>query len=200
MIAGAIVSDEFNKGTIKALLTLPYKRSTLLLAKYITTLIMVLLGIAFMILLEFIVGGIILGFGSLSIPFVTYSIAKGSLEVVEIFKYLLLNIIVNLPKLILLATLAFSISTILNSTAFSIAITFCGAIGSDIINSLAFNYKIKFLNYFVTTNWDFSYYLFGGKSVFGISLSQAVITCLVYLLIMLVVAFMVFRKKDIKNI
>ena len=44
MIAGTIVSEEFNKGTIKLLLVKPYSRLKILLSKYITTLI--ILGIS----------------------------------------------------------------------------------------------------------------------------------------------------------
>ena len=39
LIAGAIVSDEFNKGTIKLLLVRPYSRAKILIAKFITIII-----------------------------------------------------------------------------------------------------------------------------------------------------------------
>ena len=42
MIAGTIVSEEFNKGTIKLLLVKPYTRNKILMAKAITTLIMII--------------------------------------------------------------------------------------------------------------------------------------------------------------
>ncbi len=43
MISGAIVSEEYNKGTIKSLLTTPYKRSTILLSKFITVILLTIL-------------------------------------------------------------------------------------------------------------------------------------------------------------
>lgn len=200
MIAGGIVSDEFNKGTIKSLLIVPHKRSKILLAKYISVLIMILLIIGVLIVSELLIGGILMGFGSLGIPVVVYNITNSCLEVLNIFGYLGLQILANLPQIILLATLAFACSVIVNSTAFSIVIPFCGVIASELINGFALVYDIKILNYFVTTNWDFTVYLFGGTSIYGNSLLHAIIVCLVYLLIMLVVTFIVFKRKDIKNI
>ncbi len=200
MIAGGIVSDEFNKGTIKSLLIIPHKRSKILLAKYISVLIMLLFIIGIFIVSELLIGGIFMGFSSLSIPVVVYNITDSSLEVLNIFGYLILQILANLPQIILLVTLAFACSVIVNSTAFSIVIPFCGIIAAELINAFALAYDIKILNYFVTTNWDFTVYLFGGTSLFGNSLIHAIIVCLVYLIIMLVVTFIVFKKKDIKNI
>ena len=200
MISGAIVSEEFNKGTIKSLLILPYKREKILLSKYITILLMTLFGLAFMLIMQILVGGILFGFDSLSIPYVTYNISTMTIEVVNIFKYLLLTTIAYLPKLILLGTLAFALSTILNNTAFAITITLFGSFSESIINALAQTFDIKFLNYFVTTNWNFQELLFGGLSRFKLSLVQNIIVCLVYFGIMIIVSFIVFKKKDIKNI
>ena len=200
MIAGGMVSDEFSRGTIKSLLTVPYKRSSILTAKYITVLLIIPFIVIFLLIWEFLVGGILLGFDSLSIPVAIYNITSGSLEVLNVFSYFIINFLANLPQLILLATLAFAASVILNSTAFAIAITFCGIIASEIINSFALMYNIKILNYFVTTNWDFTAFLFGCHSVFGLSLTHSIIICIIYLIIMLVVTFLVFMKKDIKNV
>lgn len=200
MIAGGIVSDEFNKGTIKSLLIVPHKRSKILFAKYISIIIMILVIIGVLIVSELLIGGILMGFSSLSIPVVVYNITDSALEIINIFGYLGLQILANLPQIILLATLAFACSVIVNSTAFSIVIPFCGIIASELINAFAYAYDIKILNYFVTTNWDFTVYLFGGTSIYGNSVLHAIIVCLVYLLIMLVVTFIVFKRKDIKNI
>ena len=100
----------------------------------------------------------------------------------------------------MLVTLAFSCSAIINSTAFSIAITFCGFIGAEFINALAYAYDIKFLDYFVTTNWDWTQFLFGGKSMYGLTFNHSFIVCIVYFLLMIILSIWVFNKKNIKNI
>lgn len=200
MIAGAIVSEEYNKGTIKSLLITPYKRSTILLSKFITVIIFTILFIIISYLMQIIIGGLFLGFGSLSNHVVEYNLATKSLEVMSLSKYVLLYSIANLPQIILLVTLAFAVSTIVGNTAFAIVITFAGVIGSSIINMFATMYKIEILKYFVTTNWDFNYYLFGGTSPYKTSLTHAIIVCIIYFLIMVITSFIVFNKKNIKNI
>ena len=175
MIAGAIVSEEYNKGTIKSLLITPYKRSTILLSKFITVIIFTILFIIISYLMQIIIGGLFLGFGSLSNHVVEYNLASKSLEVMSLSKYVLLYSIANLPQIILLVTLAFAVSTIVGNTAFAIVITFAGVIGSSIINMFASAYKIEILKYFVTTNWDFNYYLFGGTSPYKIGLTLSLI-------------------------
>ena len=200
MLAGGIVSDEFSKGTIKNLLTVPHERASILWAKYITVLLSILFIVVFLLLGELLIGGILLGFDSLSIPVVVYNMTTGNMEVLNVFSYFFINFLANLPQIILLATLAFACSVIINSTAFAITLTFCGLIGSQIINSFAYAYEIKLLNYFVTTNWDFTVYLFGGQSPFGLSIGFSGMICLTYLIIMLLVTFIVFIHKDIKNV
>ena len=200
MIGGAIVSEEYNKGTIKSLLITPYKRSTILLSKFISVILLTILFIVIAYFMQTVIGGIFLGFGSLSNHVVEYNLATKSLEVMSVFKYILLYTIANLPQILLLVTLAFAVSTIIGNTALAIVITFAGVIGSSIINMFASMYKIKVLNYFITTNWNFNYYLFGGTNPYGPSITQAIIVCLVYFLIMIITSFIVFNKKNIKNI
>ena len=59
MISGSIVSDEFNKGTIKLLLIRPYSRLKILLAKFLTCLCMFILFIVFIFISQLLVGSII---------------------------------------------------------------------------------------------------------------------------------------------
>lgn len=200
MISGAMVSDEYSKGTIKSLLITPYKRSTIILSKFLTSILLTISFIFITYLIQILIGGLILGFGSLNNHVVIYNIASKSLEIMSIYKYCLINMLATLPQILLLITLAFSLSTIIGSTAFSIAITFAGLIGSSIINVFAVMYKIKILKYFVTTNWDFNLYLFGKTSQYGTSLTHAIVVCIIYFLIMVITTFIVFKRKNIKNI
>ena len=200
MIAGAIVSDEYNKGTIKSLLITPYKRSSILLAKFITIIISVIVFIIIAYLMQIVIGGLFLGFGSLINNVVRYNLETSSLEVMSLFKYILIYTLATIPKLILLVTLAFAISVIVGNTALAIVVSFGGIIGSEIINLFSTEDKYKFLKYFVTTNWGFNYYLFGGTSPYNTSLTHAIVICIIYFLIMIITTFIVFKKKNIKNI
>ena len=201
MIAGTIVSEEFNKGTIKLLLVKPYDRRKILLAKFITVLIMILFSIAVVVIMELIVGGIIFGWNSLSIPILQYNFDTQNLENIHIFTYLGIEILTQLPKLVLLATLAFSCSTLFTNSAVAIAIPLLGYMSADMINMLVIQYKVEFMKFFVSLNWDFKEYLFGKlPTMEGLTLGFSIIICSLYFVAMLIPTFIAFKKKNIKNI
>ena len=201
MIAGGIISDEFSKGTIKLLLVRPYSRNKILFSKLIVCFLMLIFIIAFTAGSQFVIGGIIHGFDSTTVPAVIYNYNTRQIETMNIAIYIFITSIAKLPIYILLMTLAFACSTIFVNTAVSIVIPLLGYMGSAIINQLALLYDIKILRYFVTPNWDLSQYLFGGLSNFeGLTMPFSIIICLVYLLIMIVTSFIVFKKRNIKNV
>lgn len=201
MIAGGMISDEFSKGTIKLLLVRPYSRNKILLSKLMVCFLMLIFIIAFTAGSQFIIGGIIHGFDSTTVPAVIYNYDTKQIETMNIAMYICITSIAKLPIYILLMTLAFACSTIFVNTAVSIIIPLLGYMGSAIINQLALLYDIKILRYFVTPNWDLSQYLFGGLSNFeGLTMPFSIIICLVYFLIMLVTSFIVFKKRNIKNV
>lgn len=201
MIAGTIVSEEFNKGTIKLLLVKPYNRNKILLAKFVTVFIMIAFSILAVVAMELIVGGIVFGYDSLSVPVLAYNFTTGNLETINIFAYLGIEIITQLPKLILLATLAFACSTLFCNSAVAIAIPLLGYMSADMINLLVIQNKIEFMKFFVSLNWNFEEYLFGNlPSMEGMSCAFSSIICMIYLVIMLIPTFIVFKRKNIKNI
>ena len=119
----------------------------------------------------------------------------------NILAYVGLIGICKLPIYILLTTLAFACGTIFTNSALAIAVPFLGYMVSAFINQLALAYNVKQIIYFVTPNWDFTYYLFGGTPLFKeLTVPFSLIVCLVYFLIMVVVSCIVFKKRDIKNI
>ena len=201
MIAGTIVSEEFNKGTIKLLLVKPYSRLKILLSKYITTLIILGISLIAFIFMQLIVGGIVFGLDSLSTPVVQYNFNTNQLVELNIFTYLIIQILTQLPMLILLLTLAFALSTIFTNSALAITITLLGYMSPSIINILAIQYNVEIMKYFVTMNWDLSPYLFGGlASMEGMSLGFSILISIVYLLLMIIPTYIIFKKKNIKNI
>ena len=201
MIAGTIVSEEFNKGTIKLLLVKPYSRNKILFSKFITVLIMIVFSIVAVIIMELLVGGIIFGFDSLSVPILKYNFSQQSIEVINVFKYLVIDVMTQLPKLILLATLAFSLSTLFTNSAVAIAIPLLGYMSADVINMLVIQYKVQFMKIFVSLNWSFDEYLFGNlPDMEGMTLGFSVVICILYFIAMLVPTFVAFKKKNIKNI
>ena len=201
VIASSIVSEEFSRGTIKLLLVKPYGRLKILFSKFIICLFILILAIFFIVLSQLIIGGIIHGFDSLSTPAIIYNYTTNSVQTINITSYIALIGICKFPIYLLLTTLAFTCSTIFTNTALAVAVPFLGYIASTIINQFALLYDIKQIIYFVTPNWDFTYYLFGGTPMFkGLTPIFSFIVCLVYFAIMLIINAIVFKKRDIKNI
>ncbi len=201
MIAGTIVSEEFNKGTVKLLLVRPYKRTTILTSKFITCIIMLIVTIVLIMTMQFVVGGIVQGFESLNTPAVVYNFDTNQMEEIPIFTYMLLQTLGKLPIYILLMTLAFALSTLFNNSAVAITLTLLGYMGSPMINQLGLYYNLDWIRFFVTPNWDLTQYLYGGIAQFeGLTPLFSIIICLVYFIIMLIPTYIVFKKRNIKNI
>ena len=199
--AGSIVSTEFDKGTIKLLLIRPYSRNKILLSKYIVSMFMIIFAILSAFIMQLIIGGIFFGFSSLNIPVVIYNFVQNKVMHINLFKYIFDNVLAVLPEFILLATLAFAISTITNVSTLGVALPIVGVGAADIINLIAINRNIIPLKYFVTLNWNFTNYLYGGVNSFPtLSIPFSILICAIYFLIMIITAFIVFNKRNIKNI
>ena len=153
------------------------------------------------LLMELLVGGIVFGYDSLSVPVVQYNFNTSQLETLNIFTYLGIQIITQLPMIILLATLAFALSTIFTNSALAITIALLGYMSPSIINMLVIQYKVHFMKFFVTMNWDLSGYMFGNLPLMeGMTMLFSIIMCFIYLFAMLIPTFIIFKKKNIKNI
>jgi len=144
---------------------------------------------------------LIQGFDSTTVPAVIYNHHTNQVETMSILQYITITTFAKIPIYLLLMTLAFACSTIFVNTAVSIVIPLLGYMGSRLLNQLALYYDIKALLYFVTPNWDFSQYLFGGLPEFQkLTIPFSLIVCFIYFAIMVVTMFTVFKKRNIKNI
>lgn len=201
MIAGSIVAEEFNKGTIKMLLIRPYQRWKILLSKYIASLLMLLFIIVVIIFSQYIIGGIIFGFASYKIPAIVYNFTSNSIVEMSMLKYLLLNIGSILPYLLIILTLAFTVSTVFTSTSLAITLSFIIIFFSSLINNLIIVNNVKILRFFPTMCWDLSDFLFGGQPIFEYSTLNLCLTVdITTLILMLIISFFTFKIKNIKNI
>lgn len=201
IVAGVSISEEFNKGTVKLLLVRPYSRTKILISKLIAVFITMLITTATILLLQFIIGGIVYGFGTYMMNVVQFDFTTNSIVTLNIFAYLGLIFICKLPIFILIGTLAFALSTLFLNSPLAVALPILGYMGSDVINMIAISYKWDWVKYFVTPNWDLSQYLFGGTPMFsGISIEFSITICAIYFVIMLVASIVSFKKRNIKNV
>ena len=201
IVAGVSISEEFNKGTVKLLLVRPYSRTKILISKLIAVFITMLITTVAILLLQFIIGGIVYGFGTYMMNVVQFDFTTNSIVTLNIFAYLGLIFVCKLPIFILIGTLAFALSTLFLNSPLAVALPILGYMGSDMINMIAISYKWDWVKYFVTPNWDLSQYLFGGTPMFsGISVEFSITICAIYFVIMLVASIVSFKKRNIKNV
>lgn len=201
IVAGVSISEEFNKGTVKLLLVRPYSRTKILISKLIAVFITMLITTVAILLLQFIIGGIVYGFGTYMMNVVQFDFTTNSIITLNIFAYLGLIFICKLPIFILIGTLAFALSTLFLNSPLAVALPILGYMGSDMINMIAISYKWDWVKYFVTPNWDLSQYLFGGTPMFsGTSIEFSITICAIYFVIMLVASIVSFKKRNIKNV
>lgn len=200
MLASSIVASEFNKGNIKQLLLVPYSRTKILLSKYITILLMIIFTIIFIIISELIIGGIFFGFTSLSIPVAVYNFNASIVETYNIFHYILINLVAKLPMYILIVTIVFLIGTLTLNNSLSIVLGLIMYFMTPIISQIAISSELDVLNYLIFSHWDFTGTLFGMIPMnSSITKEMSIMLCVMYFVIALVPSFIIFNKKDIKN-
>ncbi len=201
MVSSFMIGEEFNKGTIKLLLIKPYKRTTILISKIITGIVMVIISILFLIVCEIILGGLFLGFVSLNIPVVIYNFSSNKLVVYNIFIYMFIKIIARFGIFLFILLISFLLNIISGNSIFGFSVGMIMYSLSSVINNLIVSSNIKVLRYMFSLNWDFSNYLFGGISNFRyLSFKNSLLIYGFYVIIILTMMIIIFRNKDVKNV
>ena len=201
IVSGILLGEEFSKGTIKLLLIKPYNRYNILLCKLLTGIIVIFISILFLVCCELLLGGIFLDFDSLKIPMIVYNFNTSSIVKYNIFEYMLIKILIRLPKYIFILMLSMFLNIIFINNMFSFAITMIFYSISIVVNNLIINNNIKIFKYFITLNWELSDYLFGGLGNYRyLSLKSSIFIYVIYVIIILAIMFVKFNRKDIKNI
>lgn len=201
IVCSIIVCDEFKTGTIKLLLIKPYSRGKILLSKYLTTIIVITLTILLLIFTQILVGGLIFSFESIDIPVVIYDFTKECIVKYSVFEYMLIRIISIIPFYLMLITISFLLSVIFSSTIITITIPMMLYMFTPTITYITKQYQLNFMKYFVNINWNLQKYLFGKiPDISFINLKFSIIILLIYFITLLILTFLIFRKKNIKNI
>ena len=201
MFSAGIVSSEYSKGTIKQLLLTPYTRIQVLISKYITCILMALFTIFITVLMQLIVGAFTFGLSTINIPVVVYNFNNSVIETYNVFHYLLIQILAKIPMIILIIFIVLLVSVITSNNALSMVFGIILYIGTPIVSSIAMYSKMRFLNMLILPHWDFSKYLFGMISEnSNINLTMSIMLSIIYLVVAVIPSFVIFNRKDIKNI
>lgn len=201
VIAGTILSNEFTSGTIKTLLVSPYSRTKILISKFISTILLSLFIIFTMLIFEIILSSVFYNISDLAIPYLTYNQSTNLIVAESSLLFVLKQIIVFMPTIIFYILIALSITVVISNSALAIVGTFMIQVFGEMVNLLIVYHNLDYLNYFITLNWDFTCYLYGGtNTIANITLGYSIVVYLIYFIIISFISIKLFKIKNISNV
>jgi len=190
----ALVAGEFSEGTMKMMISRPYKRSEILTAKLVATIIYGLVLLVTTFLVNFIMLGLFFGFNGLGNSEMLWTSSK-----IVYISAALKTIIVyglNFLQVMVYVIIAFAISAISRSrsiaTGFSLFLLF---VGSGIILMLAIYFSWG--KYLPLGMSNFSSFVTQGAYIEGTTLAFGLGISAIYSIIFCFAGYWVFAKRDI---
>ncbi|MGD6819140.1 ABC transporter permease subunit [Metabacillus sp. 84] len=203
IIASANVASEFSDGTIKQLLIRPHRRWKILLSKYIAAVVYSLLLLLFLTGASILAGTFLYGAGDFGakiaeIPMTFDAAAEpviGSAGGI-FFKKILLYI----PNLIVVTTIAFMLSTLFKSQAMAVGIGIFVLFMNDVLSSavqLLITLEQEWAKLLLFPHLNLMQYAAADEILPGVTLTYSSIVMLVYYLIFMAITFFFFQRKDV---
>ncbi len=193
-MASTIIYEEYNNGTIKNLLVKPHKRNSILFSKIITTIFVTLLIAIIVILFQYIIGGIIFGFDSYSLEAIRYNHITQNIDVMNLGYYILLMFTSKIPMYLLVILISLLLSVFINNIGINILISLGLYMSANL--EVLFNNITKYLFMY---NWDISKYIFGNVELINNNINSSILISCTWLILITVVLFIGFNRKDIVN-
>ena len=204
IIAGGIVANEFQKGTIRLLVIRPNKRWKILLSKFLAV-VAIVLGLAFITYFAtFITSGISFGFNNYFVS--DLNVVNGAVIQESYIFNSICNTLLQLIPVIFVGLGAFFLSTVINNTAFSVGFSIFILMGSQlaimVLSLLGFPFiDLTFLPYLDFAQFINKLDLVSNCQMFGIyyTLGKGIIVLISWSIIIYLISTFVFNKKDIRN-
>ncbi|WP_243387338.1 ABC transporter permease [Bacillus kexueae] len=194
IIAGGIVANEFNWGTMKLLLIRPVSRSKLLLSKYMTVVIFSLIMTIMLFCTAVIVGAVLFGLPSEPMPKLLY--LDGQVTEMNMGLYMMMSYALSLVHVLMLGTMAFMLSSVFrnSSTAigFSIFLMFTGYQLTYFVSM-----KFEWAKYLLFANTVLVEYIDGEPLVPGMTMTFSLTMLIFYFILFQFLAFFVFNRRDV---
>ena len=205
IMGGGIIASEFSKGTIRLLLIRPVSRWKILLSKLLSILLVGFSIVALGTGILYISSGYVFGFDAYKIPLLVT--VNGSIIHIDFMKFLISKVLLSSSSLLFISVLVFSISTLAKNTALAVGISMILYLGVgptvDLLISMKQTWVINTLIPYINASY-FRLIPMTSQSLeqgFGLQMQYnwGAIQLLIASLIMLVITFVVFVKKDVKN-
>ncbi len=202
VIAADMVSSEMSGGTIKVLLTRGVSRGKVLAGKLVALFILVAMLVGTVAVSAYTISGIFFGYKGFGLPvFIGFrTTATGFVDLLHVhaialWKSLLMTYGFGYFACLCIACLAFMVSTLVRSTAFSMGIMMAALIAGTLLSVLATNWNVA--KYLPMANLHLSGYLNGSPPpVVGMTFSFSILVLTVWSLLSIGIAFLVFTKRD----
>ncbi len=195
IIAALSIANEFSNGTIKFLLINPVKRWKILMSKYVSVITSSYLIIAIVLVVSLISSSILFG-GSL-IGESAYKVVDSEIIKTPGIVLLLKDYLVASVEVVVSATLAFAISSISKSSAFSIGISLFSMLMGGTIVTLLTQLKQDWGRYLIFANMDLSAIAEGTSPFAYHSVGFALGVIGVHMMIFLLMAWDGFTKREV---
>ncbi len=195
VIAGKIVAEEYSAGTIKFLLISPAKRYKILLAKYLTVLVMGLMMMATLYLSSALLA---LPFsGGEGLASMVIKAKDGVVKATSPFVSLLSHYALQSVGMVVMATMAFAISSLMRSTAVSVGVGISayafGLLGATLLAEM----ELDIGRYLIFSNLDLAS-IANGEAIFEYqTLPMAFIVIAVHMVLFILTAHDAFVRRDI---
>lgn len=190
----ALVAGEFSEGTMKMMISRPYKRYEILSAKLVSTIIYGLELLVATFLLNFVMMGILFGFSGMGAKEMLWT--SSSIIYVPAALKTIIVFLLDYLQVLNYVIIAFAISAISRSrsiaTGFSLFLLF---VGSGIVQLLAIFFSWG--KYLPLGMSNFSAFVTSGAPIGGITMTYAIVLSAIYFVIFAFAGFYVFEKRDI---
>lgn len=204
LLGGWIMASEFQQGTIRLLMIRPKTRTKILMAKFMSSLIICLVIYGIGSLLNLVTNGICFGFSDYAFP--NFSVAGET----NFFAYYLPKMLACIAPIAFIFAIAFMLSVVVKNVAVSIAVPIAAYIGSLILTPiLSYSQSAGWLAYTplpymqLSTYFtqDASYYnpIYGYGSSVTLNLTYGILLLLGLSVVCSVISLVVFNKRDIVN-
>lgn len=195
VVAGSSVASEFSQGTIKFLLINPVKRWKILMSKYFTV---ISLGYIMLLLLYLVMipaSGLFIGFEGISAPYLY--VDNGTVHSMSSFLHAAQMYLLNSISIVIMATLAFAVSSLFRSAAFSIGISVFLMLAGNTIVSVLKVFNQDWARYLVFSNTDLASIAEGTPMFAQQSLTFAIIVLAAHMAVFILTAWDGFVKHEV---
>lgn len=195
VITGSTVSNEFSQGTIKFLLINPVKRWKILVSKYITSLLIGYAMVGVFYVVSIVMSAILFGTDAVGAEYVT--VVNGSISTTSGFVFLFKRYMLASVNVLVMATMAFAISSLLRSSALAIGVSVFALLSGNTVVMFLSQFNIDWGRYLIFANTDLVSISKGTSYFANHSMSFAVGVIIVHMIVFLLTAWDGFTRREV---